>query len=177
MRFSTLFIAATLIAAQAAATDFNGVELGSYAATADLPSKLGTARMNGPYVAGRYSGSMKIGDCPAMTHVTVDAAGAVQQIEASFDPSCFDALASSAMAKFGKPSTSGDYTLTNGFGRSILVHEHDWRPADGSLAVLVNYDAIQSENLHVVLGSITLKSAKVVADEKAKRDAGPKGSI
>jgi hypothetical protein len=181
MQFKHWTLAAVMLAAGSAlATDLNGVELGSQPSLKTLYERLGSEKQFGLYpVAGRYTGTMNIGDCPVVTHVTIDTGGLVAMLEASFPPSCFDELASEAILKWGKPTKSGTATLSNDYRASVLAVEHDWitEPEHARIS-LINYDPVLTNTLHVRLGSLTLETDIHSLAEKARRNAGrPDGNI
>lgn len=159
-----LFAVSILLASSAGAVDINGVALNSQPTIATLHEKLGVAIVPGVFLtAGVYSGSLRIAGCPVISKIKADSESRIVQMTIEFPPSCFDDLASAAILKWGKPTKSGDFTLSNGFGAVVQAHEHDWRTDDGALIALVNVDPILTNNLRLQMGSLTIQDTPKVA--------------
>lgn len=152
-------VAAFLFASAAGATDIHGVELNSRPTIAELRAQLGINVADGHYLAaGAYSGSLKIAGCPVITKVKADADGRIARMTIEFPPSCFDDMASIAIKKWGQPTKSGEFKLANAYGATVDAREHDWSTADGALVALVNVDPVLSQNLSVLMGTLTVSS-------------------
>lgn len=183
MFLKSVIAAAVVLSAQvASALDLNDIELGSPITIARLHDKLGIAVIPGVFATrGMYRGELRLGRCPTSLDIYIDVDGNVSEIRVHFPGTCFDQLASDALLKWGKPTSTGNYTLTNGFGRATPVREYDWKTSDDGLVMLTDYDAVYAimvpANAGLGIGGLHLKSPAAVASDRAIEAAKKSGHL
>jgi hypothetical protein len=123
------------------ALDLKGVELGKVATQAQLHEAFGITFGN--YECDMVPlhpciGGARLEGVPTAVEVQFGKDKVIVRIEVTFLSEYFDQLAPAAIAKWGKPTSSGADAAQNSFGAKVLNQVRGWTLPDGSIG-LVKY--------------------------------------
>jgi len=172
MRFNSLILAAAMVTGSASATDFKGIELDKTYSNEAIQEKagyqLGYDLGNSIRCKAYCSGQIKLGDGTSRANFFPNKDGSIGDIEVITNVRDFDAIEKQLIEKFGRPSHVTRQALQNAFGAKVLNTFDEWHRPNGDEITLFRYIDMES-------GSLSLKSAKFIAADKAFRAAKVKG--